>query len=222
MVASPVRTVSDLDPVPASISSNRVGSGVVTSTLRILLMLGAGVLLIGSMRSVYWNIVLHAPQYPRGLFIDVFVNKMEPARNVFEVDGLNHYIGMIKLTEAARFERAISVYAIPIMAIVAMIPFVWKRKYSWLFRVPMIVYPIIFVADLFAWLYYAGHSLDPHAPMSSSIKEFTPAILGEGVIGQFRTTASFETGFYLAVIAALIALVVTVWEWRIRSHAQAR
>jgi hypothetical protein len=72
---------------------------------------------------------------------------------------------------------------------------------------------------LFAWLYYAGHSLDENAPMSSSISEFTPRLLGEGTIGQFRTEANFQAGFYLAVGAAVIALVVTIWERQAR-HAR--
>lgn len=195
----------------------RVAAHWYSLAIRLALMIGAAGMLIASIRYAYWHIVLHAPQYPRGLYIDVFVNKMEPKRNVFEVDGLNHYIGMIKLTEAAELERAVSVYALPLLAVLAFVPFVWKNRWAWLLRVPMILYPIIFVADLFGWLYYAGHSLDPHAPMSSSISEFTPKIYGDGTIGQFRTSANFETGFYLALAAAVIALVVTIWEVRSRN-----
>jgi hypothetical protein len=194
----------------------RIGLSSLALAGRFGLMLSAAGLLIASIFYSYWHIVLHAPQYPKGLFIDVFVNKMEPKRNVFEVDGLNHYIGMIKLTDAATLERAISVYAIPIVALVAVASVLIKGRWSWLLRVPMILYPVIFAVDLFAWLYYAGHSLDPHAPMSSSIKEFTPRIFGDGRIGQFRTEAQFETGFYLAAAAALIALAVTIWDWRSR------
>jgi hypothetical protein len=87
---------------------------------------------------------------------------------------------------------------------------IWRT----ILRLPVIIYPVIFVADLFAWLYYAGHALDPHAPMSSSIKEFTPRIVGMGTIGQFHTEAGFATGFYLAVVAAVVTLAVTIWEWR--------
>ena len=52
--------------------------------------------------------------------------------------------------------------------------------------------------------------------MSSSINEFTPRIYGNGTIGQFRTEADFSTGFYLAVAAAAVTLLVTIWEWRTR------
>jgi copper chaperone NosL len=197
----------------------RIASLVNAGTVRFVLMLASAAMLVGSIFLPYWHITLHAPQYPKGLYIDVFVNKMEPYRNVFEVDGLNHYIGMIKLTDAATLERAISVYAIPFVALLLLASFRFSGAWRWVLRLPAIVYPVVFVADLFAWLYYAGHSLDEKAPMSSSISEFTPRLLGEGTIGQFRTVASFEPGFYLAVGAAVVALAVTIWERQAR-HAR--
>ncbi len=70
-----------------------------------------------------------------------------------------------------------------------------------------IAYPVAFLADLFFWLYYFGHNLDPKAALSSSIKPFTPAILGEGRIGQFRTVAGMEEGLLLAFAGSAIILV---------------
>jgi hypothetical protein len=204
---------------PAAHGLSQVRIGLDARLARFFLQAGAGILLVASMFYPYWEITLHAPQYPRGLFIQTFVNKMEPARNVFEVDGLNHYIGMIKLTDAATIEQAISVYAIPAVALLAMASFLVTGIWRTLFRLPVILYPVIFAVDLFSWLYYAGHTLDPKAPMSSSIKEFTPKILGKGTIGQFHTEANFTTGFYLAAAAAVITLVVAIWE-RWSRHAQ--
>lgn len=199
--------------------ASRVAAFATAGTLRFVLMLAGAAMLVGSIFLPYWHITLHAPQYPKGLYIDVFVNKMEPYRNVFEVDGLNHYIGMIKLTDAATLERTVSVYAIPAVALLLLVSFRLSGVWRWLLRLPVMLYPIIFVVDLFAWLYYAGHSLDKSAPMSSSISEFTPRLLGEGTIGQFRTEANFEAGFFLAAGAAVIALVVTLWERQAR-HAR--
>jgi hypothetical protein len=204
---------------PAAHGLSQVRIGLDARLARFFLQAGAGILLVASMFYPYWEITLHAPQYPRGLFIQTFVNKMEPARNVFEVDGLNHYIGMIKLTDAATIEQAISVYAIPAVALLAMASFLVTGIWRTLLRLPVILYPVIFAVDLFSWLYYAGHTLDPKAPMSSSIKEFTPKILGKGTIGQFHTEANFTTGFYLAAAAAVITLVVAIWE-RWSRHAQ--
>lgn len=187
--------------------------------IQIPLLLTAAALLIGSIFLSYWNIVLRAPQYPRGLSVDVYVNKLEDMRSVREVDGLNHYIGMIKLTDAASIERAISVYAIVAIALLAVASAFLPGWWRLLARLPIVLFPIAFMLDLFGWLYYAGNNLDPTAALSSSISAFTPRIFGEGVIGQFKTEASFQAGFWLAVTAAVLAIVAIGLDWRTRRHA---
>lgn len=186
------------------------------SLLQVPFLIGAAALLIGSIFLPYWNIVLRAPQYPKGLSVDVYVNKLEDMRSVREVDGLNHYIGMIKLTDAATIERAISVYAIPLIAVLAVASIFLSGRWRTLARVPVLIYPVVFAIDLFAWLYYAGHSLDPTAALSSSIDEFTPRIVGTGVIGQFSTKAQFEAGFWMAVGAVALVTVATYLDRRQR------
>lgn len=179
-------------------------------------LVGSAALLIASIFLPYWNIILRAPQYPKGLSVDVYVNKLEDMRSVREVDGLNHYIGMIPLTDAATIERAISVYALPLIAILAVASIFVSGWWRTLLRLPVVIYPIVFVIDLFAWLYYAGHSLDSTAALSSSIDEFTPRILGTGEIGQFKTEAQFETGFWMALVATAFVIVAIVLDWRKR------
>jgi hypothetical protein len=176
--------------------------------LELALLVIAGALLLMSMVLPYWQITLHAPQYPKGLVVQAYL--FELAGDVSEVDGLNHYIGMMKLDDAATIERQIALVAIPLMALLA-VASVWLRGvWRVLARLPIVIFPLVFIADLFAWLYYAGHSLDPHAALSSSIKPFTPSILGAGGIGQFTTEAEFLAGFALAAFAALIVLIVSL------------
>jgi hypothetical protein len=177
------------------------------SPLRFAALVAAAVLLIASILLPYWSITLHAPQYPGGLTVDAYTWKL--TGDVSEVDGLNHYIGMMELGEAAKIERAISRIAIPVVALLAVASFFVQSRWRWLLVLPVIVYPFVFIADLFAWLYYAGHSLDPGAALSSSISEFTPRIFGTGVIGQFSTEATFGLGFYFALLAVVLVVVAT-------------
>ncbi|MES4787742.1 MAG: hypothetical protein C4294_20195, partial [Nitrospiraceae bacterium] len=60
------------------------------------LALAAGLLLY-SMTLPWWRIVLHAPQYPKGLQIVVYLTWLEG--DVAEIDTLNHYIGMKPIDE---------------------------------------------------------------------------------------------------------------------------
>lgn len=191
------------------------------SWMQLPFLIGSAILLIGSIFLPYWNIILRAPQYPKGLSVDVYVYKLEDMRSVREVDGLNHYIGMIKLTDAATIERAISVYAIPLIALLAVASIFLSGHWRTLARVPVLIYPVIFVVDLFAWLYYAGHSLDSTAALSSSISEFTPRILGEGTIGQFRTEAQFQAGFWMAIGAVILVAASLYLDWRKRRSEKA-
>ncbi|RIK36551.1 MAG: cytochrome C [Chloroflexi bacterium] len=205
-----VDRASTIDAMPAAPSSERVATlprvRVWVRRLSLPLLISAGLLLVASLLLPYWNITLHAPQYPQGLNIQVYAYKL--TGDVFEVDGLNHYIGMMKLGDAAKLERAVSRVAIPLIALLAVVSFWVPGRWKWLAVTPLLIYPVVFILDLFAWLYYAGHSLDPTAALSSSISEFTPRLLGTGTIGQFRTEASFDLGFYLALLAAVIVLVV--------------
>jgi len=63
-----------------------------TYLLPTVMMLLAAVLLVVSIFMPYWKMTLHAPQYPKGLSVQTYVNRM--VGDVKEIDGLNHYIGM--------------------------------------------------------------------------------------------------------------------------------
>lgn len=176
-----------------------------TYVLPTLLFMVAALLLVVSIFLPYWSMTLHAPQYPKGLTIDLYVNQVEG--DAKEIDGLNHYIGMPKMEEAAAFERSFAVIAVTALAFLLVAAVFVRNWWAALLALPVIGYPLIFLADLFYWLYTFGHNLDPKAPLSSSIKPFTPAVLGTGMVGQFETTASLEIGWWLAAAASLVLIV---------------
>lgn len=152
----------------------------------------------------FWSLTLHAPQYPDGLKVTVFTHKV--TGDVSEVDGLNHYIGMMPLGDAASLERQVATFAIAAIVVMGLLAAFLRPKWTAFLAAPIVLFPFVFALDLFFWLYRAGHDLDPTAALSSSIKEFTPAIIGEGIVGQFSTTAFFGLGFFIALAAAGFAL----------------
>ena len=165
----------------------------------------AAMLLVVSVFMPYWTMTLHAPQYPKGLTVQLYVNRV--AGDAKEIDGLNHYIGMPKMEEAAAFERSFAVIAIIALSLLLIAAIFIHNQWAALFALPVIAYPGVFLADLFYWLYSFGHNLDPAAPLSSSIKPFTPTLLGTGIVGQFKTTAMVDAGFYLALVASGVILI---------------
>lgn len=172
----------------------------------------ARVLLLLSIFVPYWSMELEAPQYPDGLAITAYVNHLEG--DVKEIDGLNHYIGMRPLGEAAKLERASSVWLIVAMVLLVEGAAFIHSRWSLLLALPAIGFPVGFLADLQFWLAKFGQNLDRAAPLSASVKPFTPTILGEGGIGQFRTFAHAGAGLWLAAGCSVLTIVALYFHRR--------
>ncbi|MCB9139010.1 MAG: cytochrome C [Caldilineaceae bacterium] len=165
----------------------------------------AGLLLIISIFLPYWQLTLHAPQYPQGLTVQAYLNRVDG--DVGEIDGLNHYIGMRPLDEAAPFERSISIIGVISLSLLILASIFIHSKWVTLLTLPALLFPVIFLVDLQWWLANFGQNLDPAAPLSSSVDPFVPPVLFEGKIAQFRTVATPSIGLWLAIAASLLILV---------------
>jgi hypothetical protein len=172
------------------------------------LLMFAALLLMVSMFLPYWSMKMTAPQYPKGLKVNVYVNHLEG--DMREIDGLNHYLGMPKLDEGGRFERSISIISIVALGFLLMAGVFVHNQWAGVLSLPVLGFPVVFIADLWWILYQYGHSIDPTSALGGAIDPFTPPILGVGKIGQFGTIASFEIGFYLAT-AAVIVVLIGLW-----------
>lgn len=153
-----------------------------------------------------WNFEFLAPQYPQGLELEIFLTGAKG--DVFEIDIINHYIGMAKLEHAAVSERAIAPYVLIAFSILALIIAFCRHNKNIvrLLSLPLLGFPLGFVVTFYWWLYKFGHDLNPAAPVE--ITPFTPMILGTGIIGQFKTFAVPASGFYLTCLAAILTLVI--------------
>jgi len=165
----------------------------------------ARVLLLVSIFMPYWHMELEAPQYPNGLFLTAYVNHL--TGDVKEIDGLNHYIGMRPLGEAAAMERAASIWLIIAMFLLVEGASFIHSKWAVLLALPAIGFPVMFVVDLYYWMRNFGLHLKPDAPLSASVKPFVPTVIGEGGIGQFKTYAEMGTGYWLAAACAVLVVV---------------
>jgi copper chaperone NosL len=170
-----------------------------------IILIVAAIILLISIFMPYWNIRLHAPQYPGGLVAQLYVNRA--TGDVRELDGLNHYIGMKPLGEAALLERSLSIYIIVGIVLLTVAAIYVHSPIALFLSIPAILYPLFFLGDLYFWLWNFGMNLDKRAPLSGAIKPFVPPLLGEGKIAQFRTVASWEIGLYMSIAASILILV---------------
>lgn len=166
---------------------------------------GSALLLVISIFLPYWVLTLKAPQFPDGLKIQAFVNRLEG--DVVELEGLNHYVGLGSFDDGAVFERSIAVGAIIVLAGLLAAALLFHSRWVVLFTLPAVLFPLGFIADLQWWLWKYGHSLDSSAPFAKAVGEFTPPIFGPAEIAQFDTLALPGPGFVLAVVAAILTAV---------------
>ena len=167
------------------------------------LLVIAGILLLVSLLFPYWRVDLEAGIYPKGLALELRPYRLDG--DIKEIDELNHYIGMRELESAGKLERTIAVPAIIIAGLCLLLAAFIPRKWSIWLTLPGLVFPVIFLGELFWWLADSGLNLDPKAPLNQSIKPFIPPIFGEGRIAQFNAHAFFQVGFYLALLAAVLS-----------------
>lgn len=172
----------------------------------------AAVLLVVALALPWWRFFMVAPQYPEGLSVTTWFFAV--TGDVHEVDELNHYIGYMPLADIAALERHIAFFAGPLAVALLALAAALKTRRRALLVIPALSLPVIFVADLAAWLQYSGHHLDPHAALSGAVQPWTPNLMGPGGVGQFHTYSSLEAGFYLSVAAALVAIYGVIRQFK--------
>ncbi|MBM4368083.1 MAG: cytochrome C [Deltaproteobacteria bacterium] len=160
----------------------------------------------------WWTFQLFAPQYPKGLELVIALTGV--AGDVAEINTINHYIGMGHIDDAAKLEREFAHWLIGGLgvAVVAAMLFAGK-KFTTLGAWFAVGLPLGFVLDTQYWLYRFGHDLDPRAAID--IPPFTPVLFGEGKVGQFRTLASPDLGFWLAVAGVALMAAAMYHRWRV-------
>jgi len=161
---------------------------------------GAAFLLVVSIFLPYWRMDLHAPQYPQGLHVRAYVNRM--VGDLHELEGLNRYVGLPSLTAAASFERSVSVAAALVLAGLLLAGLLIHSRWVVVLALPALLFPFGFLADLQYWLWKYGHGLDPKAPLSHAVGSFTQPMIGVAKVAQFHTLALPDVGLLLALGAS--------------------
>lgn len=214
-----------VDSARASVASGAEAKSksksVTISKSRMLILLGTALFVVSHF-FLWWELKLVAPQFPGGLFIqstsyEIQDSPKTPFNDIREVDGLNHYIGMMSLGDAAQLEMSIAIPAIIVFSILGILAVMWKKRWSPLLAIPIVLFPFVYLADLTYWLWYAGHNLDPMAAIT--LAPFTPQVLGEGKIAQFSTIAVFQPGWYVAAAAAVVCLIGIILSVRRKAEA---
>lgn len=184
------------------------GEGTRKYRLPMWMFTGAALLLMVSLLLPYWVLYLKAPQFPDGLQVRAYVNRLEG--DVVELEGLNHYVGLKSFEDGAVLERSIAIAAIIVLVGLLVAALLVHTRWVLLLVLPGLLFPFVFIADLQFWLWKYGNQLDPRAPFAAAVGEFTPPVFGPAEIAQFDTLAVPGPGLVLAFIASVM-IAVGLW-----------
>jgi hypothetical protein len=189
---------------------NMKGKTKKLSVISSLLLVTSTILIVISLFFPWWKMVFVAPQYPEGLNIIVYPNKLEGEIDI--VNGLNHYIGMANFSEKNFPELAYLPYLVGGLAVLTLLTALLRKK-SILFGLIgiFVIGGGLGVYDLHHALKKFGTNLSPEAPIK--MDPFVPPILGHNTVANFQTNSLLGLGTYL-VIAAFILLLIPLWKDR--------
>jgi copper chaperone NosL len=173
---------------------------IVSRVLLVVCAIGLYVVLIKPM----WRIDLQAPQYPEGLRLLIYADKL--AGNVDIINGLNHYIGMKTLHENDFIEFKM----LPIL--IAMVD---KRKFLNILFVLFVAFGIIAMIDFWRWEYDYGHNLNPDAAIIVPGMAYQPPLIGFKQLLNFGAYSIPDIGGWIFVAVGMILLLLVFFEWRI-------
>jgi copper chaperone NosL len=175
---------------------------------RILMVLGALVLLSLFVFPL-WKITLVAPQYPDGVTMHIYINKIggETPGTLQNINILNHYIGMKKIVPESIPE--LKIFPIIIMALIGLgllAAVINKRQVYLTWVIIFIGLSIAGFYDFYLWEYDYGHTLDPKAPMQFPGASFQPPLFGSKDIINFTAHSYPHIGGYFAGFSILLGL----------------
>jgi copper chaperone NosL len=183
---------------------------------------GAAVLLGALYVTPLWRIVLHAPQYPEGLGLRIWVDRIAGAtpNDLNSINGLNHYIGMRAIHPDDFPELRFMPWLLGGLIVLGLLVALVGRRgplYGWLQLIALGA--VAGLADFYRWGYAYGHELDEHAAIKVPGMSYQPPVIGTKQLLNFHASSWPDIGAWIAVLALAIGLTVAVLEWR-RAHSR--
>ncbi|MCU0423828.1 MAG: nitrous oxide reductase accessory protein NosL [Bacteroidia bacterium] len=158
-----------------------------------------------------WRIELDAPQYPEGLALLIFSNKL--GGDVEIINGLNHYIGMQTLHAENFIEFTLLPYIIGGFAILMLLSAIVGRKILlYTTFISFALFGILAMVDFYRWNYNYGHNLDPHAAIIVPGMAYQPPLIGYKQLLNFGAYSIPDIGGWLFIAAAVLLMMAVFLE----------
>jgi len=188
-----------------------------------VLILIAALLIIPAIFLPIWTITLVAPQYPQGIKMSIYANKLteyNPETGITSdtprlINGLNHYIGMHEITPDEFSEFRWLPFAITAFCLLALLSaLVGRGLFATLGWILFILFAVFMIGDFYRWLYEYGHNLKPDAAIK--IEPYMPPVIGMKQLANFKVISLPGSGSILMFFAAILGPIILWLEARQR------
>lgn len=159
-----------------------------------------------------WRIDLFAPQYPEGLSMYIWINKL--SGDVEIINGLNHYIGMKHISAEMFPEFKYMIYVVIFfMALGMTAAITGKRKILLTYIIATIIGGLLVLYDLYRWGYEYGHNLDPKAAIQVPGLTYQPPVLGHKRLLNFDAYSFPDAAGWIVIGAGSLTIMIWLVEW---------
>ncbi|HWA05218.1 MAG TPA: hypothetical protein VG961_01630 [Ignavibacteria bacterium] len=176
-----------------------------------ILIVASSLAMIAAFFTPIWMIDLEAPQYPEGLGMQIWINKITGDLNT--INGLNHYIGMKKIEPDSIKELSIMPYILAFLIAMGVVTGIaGKKKILGFFVIIFLVAGIAGGVDFYMWEYDYGHDLDPTAAIVVPGMSYQPPLIGSKQLLNFVAHSYPDTGGWIVIGAGILAVLVYFYE----------
>lgn len=168
----------------------------------------AALSLLGLFAFPLWRITLQAPQYPDGVTMYIYIDKLggDSPGTLQNINILNHYVGMKYIEEDAIPELQYFPYIIIGLVVLGLgVALADRRRLMLGWLVLLVVLGAAGIYDFYLWEYDYGHNLSPNAPIVIPEASFQPPLIGTKIILNFVATSLPHTGAAFIGLAMLLA-----------------
>lgn len=184
-----------------------------------IVVIAVSFLLVAGYFLPIWEISLDAPQYPEGLSMNIWINKI--TGDLQTINGLNHYIGMKRIEPDSIKELKMMPYFLGLLILLGLIAGITgKKKLLALWVAVFIILGAAGAIDFYIWEYDYGHNLNPEAAIKVPGMSYQPPLIGSKQLLNFTATSLPDTGGIAVIAGGLIALLVLLYEIKFNKQAK--
>jgi copper chaperone NosL len=179
------------------------------------LMILAAFLLVFLYFFPIWQITLFAPQYPGGITMYIWINKITGATpgTLQNINILNHYVGMKFIEPGSIPELKYFQYIIGVMGVFALIlAYINKKPLYLAWALIFIVLGAAGIYDFYLWEYDYGHNLSPTAAIKVPGMAYQPPLFGKKTLLNFVAYSYPSWGslfFGLSIVSGFLAFFLS-------------